>query len=71
VFDVVYSYGVLHHTPNTQKAINEIYRVLKLGKYRSLGFFDYNSNKIRQEIYYFFDRITNKDKNNEKNGIET
>ncbi len=28
-FDMVYSYGVLHHTPDTQKAINEIHRVLK------------------------------------------
>ncbi|MBS3137687.1 class I SAM-dependent methyltransferase [Candidatus Woesearchaeota archaeon] len=28
-FDVVYSFGVLHHTPNTQKAINEVHRVLK------------------------------------------
>jgi ubiquinone/menaquinone biosynthesis C-methylase UbiE len=28
-FDWVFSHGVLHHTPNTQVAINEAYRVLK------------------------------------------
>jgi len=28
-FDMVYSYGVLHHTVNTQKGIDEIFRVLK------------------------------------------
>jgi len=28
-FDLVYSCGVLHHTVNTQKAIDEVYRVLK------------------------------------------
>lgn len=30
-FDVVFSSGVLHHTPDTQKTIDEIYRVLKPG----------------------------------------
>jgi ubiquinone/menaquinone biosynthesis C-methylase UbiE len=28
-FDAVYSFGVLHHTPNTQKAVAEVRRVLK------------------------------------------
>jgi ubiquinone/menaquinone biosynthesis C-methylase UbiE len=30
-FDLVYSHGVLHHTPDTAKAIREIHRVLRLG----------------------------------------
>lgn len=30
-FDIVYSWGVLHHTPNTPKAISEVFRVLKPG----------------------------------------
>ncbi len=30
-FDVVYSYGVIHHTPNTEKALAEIVRVCKPG----------------------------------------
>jgi ubiquinone/menaquinone biosynthesis C-methylase UbiE len=28
-FNLVYSFGVLHHTPDTQEAVNEIYRILK------------------------------------------
>lgn len=28
-FDFVFSFGVIHHTPNPEKAIREIYRVLK------------------------------------------
>jgi SAM-dependent methyltransferase len=30
-FDVVYSHGVLHHTPDIESAISEIHRVLKTG----------------------------------------
>ena len=30
-FDVVYSNGVIHHTPNTQQVVREIFRVLKPG----------------------------------------
>jgi ubiquinone/menaquinone biosynthesis C-methylase UbiE len=30
-FDWVYSHGVLHHTPSTQRAIDEVWRVLKRG----------------------------------------
>ena len=37
VFDAVYTFGVLHHTPNTQKAVEEIYRVLKPGGRAIIG----------------------------------
>ncbi|MFL6215282.1 MAG: class I SAM-dependent methyltransferase [Blastocatellia bacterium] len=30
-FDAVYSFGVLHHTPETERAINEVHRVLRRG----------------------------------------
>lgn len=30
-FDLVYSWGVLHHSPNTPQCIKEVYRVLKAG----------------------------------------
>lgn len=30
-FEIVYSWGVLHHSPDTAKAIDEAYRVLKQG----------------------------------------
>ena len=30
-FDIIYSYGVLHHSPDTPTAINEVYRALRPG----------------------------------------
>lgn len=30
-FDIVYSHGVLHHTPDTERAVREIHRVLRPG----------------------------------------
>jgi SAM-dependent methyltransferase len=30
-FDVVYSYGVMHHSPNTRQCVREAFRVLKPG----------------------------------------
>jgi len=30
-FDIVYSWGVIHHSPNTPKAVSEIYRTLRPG----------------------------------------
>lgn len=30
-FDIVYSYGVLHHTPDTRKTLAEVHRVLRPG----------------------------------------
>ena len=30
-FDLVYAYGVLHHTPDTQRAVGEVRRVLRPG----------------------------------------
>jgi ubiquinone/menaquinone biosynthesis C-methylase UbiE/uncharacterized protein YbaR (Trm112 family) len=37
--DVVYSSGVLHHTPNTEDALKEIFRVLKPGGMAMIGLY--------------------------------
>lgn len=47
-FDYVYSWGVLHHTPGTQAAINELHRVLKPGG--RAGVMLYNRNSMLYRI---------------------
>jgi len=42
-FDLVYSWGVVHHLPNPAKAIDEIYRVLKPGGYIKAMVYNRNS----------------------------
>ncbi|MBM4343314.1 MAG: class I SAM-dependent methyltransferase [Deltaproteobacteria bacterium] len=42
-FDIVYSYGVLHHTPDTEKAVAEVLRVLKPGGTARLMLYHYPS----------------------------
>lgn len=61
-FDHVISEGVIHHTPNTQQCINEIYRVLKKGGTASIGLY-YKSpliyNKAMFAIVKFAMRLLN------------
>ncbi len=42
-FDSIYSWGVIHHSPNTQKSINEIYRVLKKGGFAKIMIYNKHS----------------------------
>jgi ubiquinone/menaquinone biosynthesis C-methylase UbiE len=50
-FDVVYSFGVLHHTPNTSSAIDECWRVLKPGGRFILMLYNRNSWQVAIEPY--------------------
>lgn len=47
-FDTVYSFGVLHHIPDVQKAVSHIHRVLKPGGH--LLFMVYNRSSINYQI---------------------
>ena len=42
-FDIVYSHGVLHHTPEPQKAFDEVFRVLEPGGRMVLMLYHKNS----------------------------
>jgi len=49
-FDYVISNGVIHHTPNTEKAVEEFYRVLKPGGIGSVCVY-YKNALLRQPIW--------------------
>ena len=51
-FDHVNCQGVVHHTPNTQKAINEIFRVLKRGGKASISVY-YKNFLLRNYNYLY------------------
>ncbi len=49
-FDVVYSHGVLHHTPDTQRAVAEVHRVLKPGGHAIVMLYHRDSYNYRVNI---------------------
>jgi SAM-dependent methyltransferase len=49
-FDLVYSHGVLHHTPDTWRAIDEIHRVLRPGGTAMVMLYHKNSYNYRVNI---------------------
>ena len=49
-FDIVYSHGVLHHTPDTAQAISEIHRVLRPGGRAIVMLYHRNSYNYRVNI---------------------
>lgn len=52
-FDLVYSHGVLHHTPDTQRAINEAHRVLSPGGTAMVMLYHKNSFNYHVNIMAF------------------
>src|SRR3989475_10784717 len=49
-FDLVYSHGVLHHTPDTARAVREIHRVLRPGGRAVVMLYHRNSYNYRVNI---------------------
>ena len=52
-FDLVYSHGVLHHTPDTERAIKEIHRVLRPGGRAVVMLYHRDSYNYRVNISLF------------------
>ena len=58
-FDFVYSFGVIHHTPNTDKVVAEMSRVLKSG---GGGYITvYNKNSFFFWFWIFFNYVKNRE----------
>lgn len=51
-FDHVYSYGVIHHSPNPERIVQEMYRVLKPGGTASLMVYNKSSINYYLEIMF-------------------
>ena len=49
-FDLIYSHGVLHHTPDTQRAIDQVHRVLRPGGTAMVMLYHKNSYNYRVNI---------------------
>jgi ubiquinone/menaquinone biosynthesis C-methylase UbiE len=54
-FDLVYSWGVIHHTPDTLKAFQEIIRVIKVGGTGKIMV--YNRHSLSSLFKYFYDGL--------------
>lgn len=51
-FDLVYSHGVLHHTPDTQRGVNEVWRVLRPGGRAVIMLYHRDSYNYRVNISF-------------------
>lgn len=51
-FDYIYSWGVLHHTPRTKQALDEVYRVLRPGGEIGVMLYHRNSILFRYLVQY-------------------
>jgi ubiquinone/menaquinone biosynthesis C-methylase UbiE len=52
-FDLVYSHGVLHHTPDTERAVHEVHRVLRPGGRAVVMLYHRDSYNYRVNIGMF------------------
>lgn len=66
-FDFVYSMGVIHHTPNPQQAIDEVFRVLKPGGKAKIFLYRRNSLKVGvAKLLRFFQLLADKSLSQER-----